>query len=133
MKPPDNAEIAVALDTIADLLELKAGTNPWRVRAYRNAVKTIERLGKPIHEMVTRGDDLTQLAGIGSEMAKHIGEIVTGGRSTLLDKLAEDTPVTLIELAKVKGIGLKKGRVLHDELGIKTLDELERAIEIGWL
>lgn len=130
-KGPDNAEIAIALETIADLLELKKGTNPWRVRAYRRAAQTVERHGKSLAEMVREGEPLTDLPGIGADLAKLIAEIVGTGRSELLDELSAETAPSLLELARVRGIGLRKARIFHDELDVRTLDDLERAIDEG--
>lgn len=121
-----NQRIAQIFNRIADLLEIK-GENPFRVRAYRNASKTIESLGKNLQEMVKQEEDLTGLPGIGKDLADKIREIVETGRLSKLDELEKQVPPGLIELLKVEGLGPKRLKVLHDELGITGLEELKDA------
>ena len=73
--PVHNAEIATAFDHLADLLEIE-GANPFRVRAYRRAARTIEDLPRSAAEMLAKGDDLTELPGIGADLAGKIGEFI---------------------------------------------------------
>lgn len=75
-----NAEIASALDEIADVLEIE-GANPFRIRAYRNAARLIGDLGREVTDMVRVGEDLTGLPGIGADLAGKIAEIAATGRS----------------------------------------------------
>ena len=59
-----NAEVATAFEEMADLLEIE-GANPFRVRAYRFAARTLRDLPAEVAEMVAKGEDLTSLPGIG--------------------------------------------------------------------
>ena len=127
----ENIEIAAALDEMADLLEIAGGANPFRIRAYRNAVLTVRDHATPIRALVEAGADLTELPAIGSEMASHIEELVRTGRLTRLDELAEQVPRSLVTLTRLPGVGPKKARKLWDELDITTIDELEAAAEAG--
>jgi DNA polymerase (family 10) len=126
----DNGEIADALSSIADLLEL-GRANPWRVRAYRRAARTIGRHPKEVAAMVRDGQPLTALPGIGADLARLVGELAASGRCDLLDELGAETPPSLLSLARVRGIGFRRARIFHDELDVRTLDELERAIDDG--
>ncbi len=122
----ENIEIASVLSDVADLLDIQ-GANPFRVRAYRNAAQTVEEHGTPLRKLVDEGVDLTELPGIGKDMAQHIGELVKSGKLTLLAHLAEEIPMSLIELTRLPGLGAKRTRKLWNELGVETLAELECA------
>ena len=67
----ENLDIAHVLDELADLLEIQ-GANPFRIRAYRNAVRTVEGLTRPMRAMVDAGEDLSELPAIGKDLAQHI-------------------------------------------------------------
>jgi DNA polymerase (family 10) len=126
----DNVEIARALAEVADVLEIQGG-DLYRIRAYRNAVRTIEVQTRPLDRMVAEGAPLTVLPGIGKEMAGHIRELVTTGTLAFRDRLTAEVPRTLIELMHLPGVGPKKARKLWDELHIGSVDELEAAARDG--
>jgi DNA polymerase (family 10) len=122
----ENVEIARTLEDIADLLELQ-DANPFRIRAYRNAARTVEAHTTPLRKLVAEGADLTELQGIGKDIAGYIKELVETGELALLDELGKEVPRSLIDLTRIPGLGAKRVRVLWEELGIETLSELERA------
>jgi DNA polymerase (family 10) len=122
----ENVEIARTLEDIADLLELQ-DANPFRIRAYRNAARTVEAHTTPLRKLVAEGADLTELQGIGKDIAGYIRELVETGKLALLDELGKEVPRSLIDLTRIPGLGAKRVRVLWEELGIETLSELERA------
>jgi DNA polymerase (family 10) len=124
----ENFEIASALEELADLLEIK-GSNPFRIRAYRNAIRTIHDLARPLTAMLEEGEDLTRLPGIGKDLAGHIRELATTGTLTLLEEVGRDVPRSLANLTRLDGVGPKKARKLWDELGVTSVDELEKALE----
>ena len=126
----ENIEIAQQLGEVGDLLEIDEA-NPFRVRAYRNAVRTVRELAVPLERMVAEEEDLTRLPGIGKEMARHITELVTTGEMSVLSELREKIPVTLVEIMRLPGVGPKSARKLWDELGIETVEELKAAAEEG--
>ncbi|MGD2121671.1 MAG: DNA polymerase/3'-5' exonuclease PolX [Gemmatimonadota bacterium] len=126
----ENLEIAAVLKEFGDLLEIK-GSNPFRVRAYRNAVRTINDLTRPLSAMVEEGEDLTAMPGIGKEMASHIRELVEWGELRALEKLGEEVPRTLTDLIRLEGVGPKKAKALWEELEVTSVDELEKALEAG--
>lgn len=127
----ENIEIAAVLREMSVLLEIQGGMNPFRIRAYQNAVHTVEEHATPLRAMVDEGTDLTELPAIGSEMASHIIELVTTGRLSRLEDLADEIPRSLVDLTRLPGVGPRKVRRLWDELGITTIDELEVAAEAG--
>ncbi len=130
--PVHNEDIARIFDELADLLEID-DANPFRVRAYRNAARTIRGLGREVGEMVARGDDLTRLPAIGKDLAGKIEEILRSGRCSTLEKLYKRVPPSLEALLAIPGLGPKRVKVLYRELGIRTLEQLEQAARQGRL
>ncbi len=128
--PIHNSDIARIFDEIADLLEI-SGENPFRIRAYRNAARQMNAMGVPVTNMVEKGEDLTELPGIGEDLAAKIKEIVETGRSKALDKLQKQVPPTLAELLKLPGLGPKRVKMLYDKLDVKTPEQLVRAAHEG--
>lgn len=128
--PIANAEVAAAFSEIADLLEIE-GANPFRVRAYRNAARMLGELSRNVRTMVDRPQDLDALPGIGPDLAGKIVEVVTTGSCALLERLRKELPPVLAELLKLPGLGPKRVRTLHQELGIETLEQLRHAAEQG--
>lgn len=126
----ENIEIARQLNEVGDLLEIQEA-NPFRVRAYRNAVRTINELATPLDRMVADEEDLTALPGIGKELARHITELVTMGEMGVLAELRENVPSTLVQIMRLPGVGPKSARKLWDELGVETVEELKSAAEEG--
>src|SRR5262245_39852000 len=126
----DNHDIARALEEVADILEIQNG-NPFRIRAYRNAVRTVETLTTPLRKWVEEKRSLTDLQGIGKEMANHIQEMVATGTFAYRDELLAEIPRTLLELMRLPGLGPKKAKKVYDELGIGSVDELEAAAKEG--
>ncbi len=128
--PVHNADIASVFEEIADLLEIE-NANPFRVRAYRNAARQTEGMGVPVADMVAKGEDLTELPGIGDDLAAKIREIVETGKCQFLEKLRKKTPPTITELLKIPGLGPKRVRALYHELDVQTLEQLARAARDG--
>lgn len=125
-----NADIAAVFSELGDLLELE-NANPFRVRAYRNAARMLNGLGRSVAEMLARHEDLDALPGIGPDLAAKIAEVVTTGSCGQLQRLRRDVAPTLLELLKIPGLGPKRVRALHQELGVETLDQLRSAAEQG--
>lgn len=128
-----NQDIAGRLREVAQLLE-EQGANRFRVRAYRAAAETIERLAIPAAEIAQQQgtDGLRSLPGIGVSLARSIHTLVVTGRLPMLDRLrGHMDPVSL--LASIPGIGPALATRLHDELHIDTLEQLEMAAHDGRL
>jgi DNA polymerase (family 10) len=121
-----NADIAAIFEEIADLLEIE-GDNPFRIRAYRNAARTLCDLGHEVTTMLEQGEDLTELPGIGTDLAAKIAEIVATGTTPLLGKLCKRVPPALTELLHIPGLGPKRVKALYHELDIHTVEQLHRA------
>ena len=128
--PIVNADIAAVFSEIADLLEIE-DANPFRVRAYRNAARMVGELGRSVKEMVAKKEDLDALPGIGPDLAGKMMEIVNTGTCAQLQRLRQEVTPALVELLQIPGLGPKRVRALHQELGIETLDQLRSAAEQG--
>jgi putative hydrolase len=128
-----NREIAGRLREVARLLE-DQGANPFRVRAYRRAAETLERLRQSVADIVEREgvDGLRKIPGVGESLARSIHHLVSTGMLPMLARLrGEADPVDV--LASVPGIGTSSARRLHEDLGIDTLEQLEIAAHDGRL
>jgi DNA polymerase (family 10) len=123
-----NIEIAAMFNQLADLLEIE-GANPFRVRAYRNAAITINGLSREVSQFIQQDNSLTILPGIGKDLAEKIKLIVETGKFPLLQEVEARFPLVLSELLKIEGLGPKRVKVLYQELGIRSTNDLRRAIE----
>ncbi|HOM15935.1 MAG TPA: DNA polymerase/3'-5' exonuclease PolX [Thermoguttaceae bacterium] len=122
-----NAEIADVFDQIADLLEFQ-GANPFRVRAYRNAARTLRELTESLEQMVYNNPaSLQEISGIGADLADKIALLVRTGSLPLLEELREQTPIGVLEVMRVPGLGPKRAATLYRELGVSSLEQLREA------
>lgn len=124
----DKKEIAAAFEEIADLLELK-NENPFRIRAYRNAARSLLNSAQDLKQMIREGT-LTDLEGVGKDLAGKIEELATG-KLTFLEKLRKSVPPALLKLRQVQGLGPKKVQILYAKLKIRNLADLKKAAEAG--
>ncbi len=125
----DKDQVAEVLTNIATLLELK-GENPFKTRAYLNAARTIEAMSEPLDKVVAE-QRLGEMKGIGDALQKKITELVTTGRLAYYEELKAATPPGLVAMLDIPGLGPKKIKALHDELGIETVEQLEQACQGG--
>jgi DNA polymerase (family 10) len=125
-----NADVARIFDRLADLLEID-GANPFRVRAYRDAARIVGDLPHEVSALVAAGKDLSELHGIGKDLAGKIGEIVETGHLELLEETERRIPEGLLELLTLGPLGPKRVKTLYDQLGIKSLGDLAAAAKAG--
>lgn len=130
--PVHNAEIAAMFDQAAELLEIK-GDNPFRTRAYRRAARVIEGLPKSITSLLKAGEDLSELPGIGKDLAGKIAAIAETGKFDLLESLKRQLPGELGQIAALPGLGPKRIKLLYDQLGVRSMEDLRRAVKRGRL
>lgn len=126
-----NQQISALFEELADLLEIQ-GANAFRVRAYRNAARTLENLSESAEEILNgTGRSLTDLEGIGKDLATKIETIVKTGALPQLDELRAQIPVGVSEMLRIPGLGPKKVAALFHELNLTTLADLKIACETG--
>jgi DNA polymerase (family 10) len=132
-KLDDNVAVARVLGQIAEMLEFK-NENAFKVRSYRMAAETIDSMHESISEIAARGvAELQKIEGIGKGISAQIAEIVDTGKSTYLQSLTEDIPITVLDLRRVSGIGLKTAQTLYKDFGLKDLAGLRTFAEGGGL
>ncbi len=125
----NNVRIAENFDLVADLLEFQ-GANPFRVRSYRNAARTVRDYPEPMAAPAVAGKEkLMGIAGIGKDIADKIIALCTTGSLPLLEQLQSEVPSSVLTLLRIPGMGPKKAAVLFKELNISTLDQLRAACE----
>ena len=116
---------------VADVLEVE-GANSFRIRAYRNAARAIEELTEPVASIVRDAPErLTEIRGVGRDLAHKIAEIVRTGRLAMLGALERTAPAGAVELMRIPGLGPKRARVLAERLGVRTLRDLRDAARAG--
>jgi DNA polymerase (family X) len=128
--PERNASIAAVLDEIADLLDIQ-GANPFRVRAYRNAARGVSDLGTEVDVLLEQGAVLTEIPGIGEELAKKIVDILQTGTCDFLQQLHSELPAAITQLLKIPALGPRRVRTLYQDLHIENLEQLLQAAQAG--
>jgi DNA polymerase (family 10) len=128
----ENKTIADIFTEIADILDIQ-GENPFRIRSYRNAARTIEDMSQSLEALVKEGKSLEEIPGIGKSISEKIQEILSTGKCRSLEELRSQVPTGLTELLKLEGLGPKKVKILHEELKVDSVDRLEKAARAGRL
>lgn len=126
----ENQEIARKLDEIADMLEV-GGENPFRVRAYRAAARTVRDHSVPIAELTA--EQLDSLPGIGADLAEKLATLAAGRELPLYRDLKRRVPAGLTELLRMPGIGPKRAKLLQEKVDVRNAADLKRALEAGAL
>ena len=114
---------------IALLLELK-GENPFKIRAYKTGAELVESYPGDIMQLA-RDNQLKGIKGLGDALQDKLHELAATGALGFYDKLKAEFPDTLFDLFEVQGLGPKKIKTLHTELGVSSLADLKRACETG--
>ena len=128
--PVHNADIGSIFEEIADLLEIQGG-NPFRIRAYRNAARTVGEYRRDLKTLLDQGESLPKLPGVGADLEGKIREICASGTCELLERLHREMPAAITELLRIPALGPKRVRLLHDALEIDTIEQLRRAVRSG--
>lgn len=126
-----NSDVCAVFREMAEIMEI-LGEDAYRIRAYQRAAQNIENLSEDIAAVAARGA-LTEIPGIGKEIARKIEEILSTGTLQKYEELRKKVPPGLVELLRVPGVGPKTARMLYDELGIENVSALERLAREGRL
>jgi len=120
-----NREIADMLDLLGDLMEID-GVNKFRVIAVRNGARRVGESNFSIEQAAAEGG-LTKIPDIGEKIAAKIDEYIASGRLQEIDEYLQTYPESLVEVMKLQGVGPRTARKLWEELGVTSLDDLEKA------
>jgi DNA polymerase (family X) len=123
--PIDNAEVAAVLSRIAVFSEL-AGENPFKARAFANVARAIEKHPEKIEDLAAQGR-LREIHGVGKSIEEVVADLLTSGRSRLLDELVGKFPAGIQDLLSISGMGPKRVKAVYENLGISRIGELEYA------
>jgi len=124
MEKDINVEISNIFERIANILEFK-GENIFRVVAYRKAARSIRELTSPLSKI----EKLTEISGVGKDLASYIKEYIKKGEISLYESLRKEVSEKLIELSNIQGLGPKTLRKLYDVYHIEDLKDLKELIK----
>jgi len=122
-------EIAAVLEEIAILLELK-NENPFKIRAYTNAARSLETFGGNVSDLQNE-EALEKIPGIGKAIAAKVKELAETGSLKYLEELRAEFPASILELFSIPGLGAKKIKALYEKLQISSIEQLQKACESG--
>jgi len=124
-----NREIAKILYEIADFLEMEEVQ--FKPQAYRKAANSLENLEEDVEEIYREGGEkaIEEIPGIGKSIASKIIEYIKEGEIEYYKKLKEKSPIEMDEIKAVEGLGPKMAQALYEHLGVKNIEDLEKAAE----
>jgi DNA polymerase (family 10) len=120
-----NAEVARVLKEIGLFLEFD-GKEPFKVKAYQRAVRSVTALGEDVAAIAER-DDLTSIPGVGKGIAEVIKSYLATGDVEVLNQLRTRVPIKIMELDSIPGVGIKTIKLVYEKLGVTDLESLEKA------
>jgi DNA polymerase (family 10) len=132
----DNREIAVIFEEIGNLMKIVQDDPKWsfKAAAYDRARRSIEGFPEQLEDIVRDPNrKLTDIPGIGADLAKKIQEIVETGKSAYHQKQLAKVPRSLLDLLQIQTVGPQKVRLFHQQANVCTVDDLEAAAKEGRL
>jgi DNA polymerase (family 10) len=128
----ENREVAKILKETAQLLEID-GAIIGRYRTYEKVAELLFGMHERIEEIAKDDEKLTELPGVGDNMAAHIREILKTGDYSLRQKLLKKYPPTLLEVLELQSLGAKKVAMLFKIFGAATVADVEKLAREGKL
>ena len=128
----NNQEVAQTFSLLADMLDIEGKENRFAILAYRRAAEQIANLDRDINA-IARAGELRSISGIGQAIADKITSLLSTGSFDLLDRMKQTIPVGVVELLAVPDMGPKRVKLLWEQAGITSVDELEQAAHEGKL
>ena len=125
----DKKDIIEVLERIGTMLEIK-GENPFKIRAYFSGARTLQTMEEDLGEVIGEGR-LGEIPGIGKALTEKVETLYTTGELEFYDKLVASVPSGLMDLLEVPGLGGKKIKALHEQLGVDSIDSLTKACKEG--
>lgn len=130
--PPSNEDIAQVFENMAALLEFK-GDAVFKIRAYQRASRTIDHLPFSLTQALDDGMDLKTIPGIGDAISKKIREFIDTSQVQALERLKAELPEGILDLMELPGVGPRTAAAIVKELGITSLEDMEKAALDGSL
>lgn len=127
-----NEDIAEIFENMATLLEMK-GDTVFKIRAYQRAARTISHLSFSLEQAVRDEVDLKKIPGIGKAISEKTQEYLETGRIRAYDELIGELPDGVLTLMTIPGIGSKTAMLITQDLGISTVEGIEKAVHDGSL
>ena len=118
-------EIIDVLEKISDLLEFKE-ENIFKVNAFRNGANIIRNIEGEIENKITDGS-IKNIKGIGKGLLSVIFDYYDNGKSTDLENLSKEVPKGIMDLLRIRGLGVKKVKMIYNQLGISDIEKLKEA------
>jgi DNA polymerase (family X) len=128
--PISNGAIANELIQLAQLLSIR-GENPFKVKAYRRAARTLRMLGESIEEVVKSGGDLRAYPGIGPAISSVIEEIVRTGKLRQAERIRANIPFEILELTEYPLLDAKRVQRIYKKLNISSVAALKEKLASG--
>jgi DNA polymerase (family 10) len=126
-----NAELARIFNEIGDMLEI-LGEVVYKAVAYRRVADAVERYPDDVAALFQRGEP-PKIPGAGEALTAKLAELAETGRLEYHERLRAQVPDGVLEILGVPGVGPRTVRLLHETLGIASLDALRAAAETGGL
>ncbi|MCA9524080.1 MAG: hypothetical protein KC609_24100, partial [Myxococcales bacterium] len=125
----NNRDVAAIFEEMAALTEILGG-DPFRIRSFHRIAKVILSLGEPLSQLLSQGR-LASYPGLGTGALNRIKQIQISGSCAEHQRLLQQIPRSVIGLLELRGVGTKLVRTLSQQLGIESVDELERDLANG--
>lgn len=124
-----NNKIADTFDGMADVLEIRGkGSDKFRIISYRRAALSIRDLSEDLEKM-SEENRLEEIPGVGKGIHEKIEEYLKTGKIAKYEEYKKLYPQSLIDLVNVPSLGPKGVKILHEKLGIKSVEDLKKAAE----
>ncbi|MEN6328037.1 MAG: DNA polymerase/3'-5' exonuclease PolX [Syntrophomonas sp.] len=123
-----NREVAIILDRIADILQIKDETAFFKIQAYRKAANSIYHLDEDLNTL-KQANRIGEIPGVGKAVKAKIEEILEKGSCEYYERLTAEVPIGVLDMLALPGIGHKTVKTIYEQLGIDNLDDLLKAAE----
>jgi DNA polymerase (family 10) len=132
----ENREIAAVFEEISNLMKIVQDDPKWtfKAAAYDRAKRSIESYPERLEDVVRDpARKLTDIPGIGADLAKKIAELVETGQSAYHQEQLAKVPRSLLDLLQLQTVGPQKVRLFHKQAHVLSVDDLEAAAKEGRL
>ena len=128
----NNQDVARTFELLADMLDIEGTENRFAILAYRRAAEQIANLDRDVNALAEAGE-LRSIPGIGAAIADKINSLLTTGSFDLFDRMQQTIPAGIVEMLDIPDMGPKRVKMLWEQVGVTTIDELEQAARAGKL